>query len=264
MLDVGCWTLDVAPKASSMFPCAPAMPPESVSIVIPAYNESRRLPPTLEELMRWTAGREWPVEVLIVVEPSTDGTREIAAEAASRQPNFRMLTYEQQRGKGFAVRTGVLAATGALVFYMDCDLSVPLAEVDAFVRYFGEHPEVDVLFGNRQHAQSRITVRQSWLRQRMGQTFNAILRRLTLAGVSDTQCGFKAFRLEAARAIFERQHLDGFAFDVEVLLLAQKLGLHVADLPVEWRNSPESKVRLVHDSFQMLRDTFRIRRELNG
>lgn len=199
-----------------------------------------------------------------MVEPGTDGTREIAAEAAARQPNFRMVTYERQRGKGFAVRTGVREATGAFVFYMDCDLSVPLREVDAFVRYFTEHPEADVLLGNRQHARSNIAVRQSWLRQKMGQTFNAILRRLTLAGVHDTQCGFKAFRRGAAEAIFARQHLDGFAFDVEVLLLARELDLRVVDLPVEWRNSPESKVRLVRDSLQMLCDTLRIRRELNG
>lgn len=199
-----------------------------------------------------------------MVEPGTDGTREIAAEAAARQPNFRMVTYERQRGKGFAVRTGVREAKGALVFYMDCDLSVPLHEVAAFVRYFAEHPEADVLLGNRQHSRSNITVRQSWLRQKMGQTFNAILRRLTLAGVHDTQCGFKAFRRTAAEAIFARQHLDGFAFDVEVLLLARELGLRVADLPVEWRNSPESKVRLVRDSLQMLRDTLLIRRELSG
>ncbi len=210
------------------------------------------------------AACKWPVEVWIVVEPSTDGTREIAAAAAARQPNLHVLTYPKQRGKGCAVRTGMLAATGTIVFYMDCDLSVPLHDVESFVAYFQSHPEADVLFGNRQHAQSRITLRQSWLRQKMGQTFNAILRRLTLAGVHDTQCGFKAFRREAARAIFERQQLDGFAFDVEVLLLAQKLGLRVVDLPVEWRNSPESKVRLVHDSLQMLGDTLRIRRRLQG
>lgn len=203
-----------------------------------------------------------PVEVWIVVEPSTDGTREIAAEAAARQPNLRVIANAEHRGKGFAVRTGMQAATGAFVFFMDCDLSVPLAEVEAFLRYFEGHPEADVLFGNRQHAKSRITVQQSWLRRRMGQTFNAILRRLTLAGVHDTQCGFKAFRRAANEAIFSRQQLDGFAFDVEVLLLAQKLGLHVADLPVEWRNSPESKVHLVRDSLRMLRDTLQIRHRL--
>jgi dolichyl-phosphate beta-glucosyltransferase len=239
------------------------MPSGSVSIVIPVYNEARRLPPTLEELARWTAAAAWTVEVIVVMEPSTDGTGEIAAAAAARQPNLRLIANSEKRGKGFAVRTGMLAATGDIVFYMDCDLSVPLRDVDAFVRYLDAHAEADVIFGNRQHVQSRITVRQSWLRQRMGQIFNAILRRLTLADVADTQCGFKAFRAAAARAIFERQTLDGFAFDVEVLLLARKLGLRVVDLPVEWRNSPESKVRLVHDSLRMLLDAWRIRRSLS-
>lgn len=202
--------------------------------------------------------------MIIVVEPSTDGTGEIAAEAAARQPNLRVIRNSEHRGKGFAVRTGMLAATGELCFYMDCDLSVPLRDVEAFVRHFDSHPGDDVIFGNRQHAESHIVIRQSWLRQRMGQMFNAILRRMTLADVADTQCGFKAFRAKAAREIFTRQKLDGFAFDVEVLLLAQKLGLRVVDRPVEWRNSPESKVRLVHDSLTMLRDAWLIRRSLNS
>jgi dolichyl-phosphate beta-glucosyltransferase len=147
---------------------------------------------------------------------------------------------------------------------MDADLSVPLRDVDVFVDYFRTHPEVDVLLGNRQHPESRITIQQSWLRRRMGQTFNLILRQLALAGVQDTQCGFKAFRRAAAAAIFTRQQVDGFAFDVEVLLLARKLGLKIVDLPVEWRNSPESKVHMIRDSVRMLVDAFRIRRKLRG
>jgi dolichyl-phosphate beta-glucosyltransferase len=251
-----------------MFPGAPLssasarMSPDSVSIVIPAYNEARRLPPTLAALAEWSAGCAGPVEVWIVVEPGTDGTREIATEAAARQPNLRVIANPEHRGKGFAVRTGMRAATGSFLFYMDADLSVPLREVDTFIEYFRSHPEVDLLFGNRQHAQSRITLRQSWLRRSMGQTFNAIIQRLALTGVRDTQCGFKAFRRAAAEAIFARQEVEGFAFDVEVLLLARHLGLRVADLPVEWRNSPESKVNLVRDSLCMLQDAWRIRRRL--
>lgn len=194
-----------------------------------------------------------------MVEPGTDRTREIATEAAARQPNLRVIANEEHRGKGFAVRTGMQAATGEYVFYMDADLSVPLTDVESFVKYFEAHPEVDVLFGNRQHAQSRITLKQSWLRRSMGQAFNTVLRRLAMTGVHDTQCGFKAFRRAAAQAIFARQQIDGFAFDVEVLMLAQKLGYKVADHPVEWRNSVESKVRIVQDSLQMLRDAIRIR-----
>jgi glycosyltransferase involved in cell wall biosynthesis len=239
------------------------MSPASVSIVIPAYNEARRLPSALEQIEAWRrdgplAGRS--VEVWIVVEPSTDGTREIATAASSRQPNLHVIANAEHRGKGFAVRTGMLAATGDFIFYMDCDLSVPLREVNAFVEYFAAHPEIEVLLGNRQHAQSRITREQAWLRRRMGQAFNAILRRLSLAGFYDTQCGFKAFRRAAAQAIFSRQQIDGFAFDVEVLLLAKKLSLHIADLPVEWHNSPESKVNLIRDSLRMLRDIARVQR----
>lgn len=198
--------------------------------------------------------------MIIVVEPGTDSTREIASEAAAREPNFRMLTPAARRGKGHAVRTGVRAATGDLAFYMDADLSVPIGEVDTFVAHFRENPELDVLFGNRQHALSRITRRQSWLRDHLGQTFNVILKTLGAARARDTQCGFKAFRREAAAAIFSRQRLDGFAFDVEVLLLAERLDLRIADRPVEWINSPESKVSLLRDSTRMLWDALRVRR----
>jgi len=240
------------------------MSPDSVSIVIPAYNEARRLPPTLSALAEWRLRCTRSVDIIIVVEPGTDRTREIATAAAAGQPNLRVLSNEEHRGKGFAVRTGMRAAIGDFIFYMDADLSVPLQEVNTFLDHFDTHPDVDVLFGNRQHAQSRITKYQSWLRRHMGQMFNAILRRLAMIGVYDTQCGFKAFRRCAAESIFARQQVDGFAFDVEVLLLAQKLGFKIADLPVEWRNSPESKVRIVRDSFQMLRDALRIRWMMKG
>ena len=200
------------------------------------------------------------VEIVIVVEPGADDTRGIASSAAARESNLRVLTYPAQRGKGHAVRTGVRAARGDIIFYMDADLSVPLREIGAFVEYLRAHPDTDVLFGNRQHARSQITRHQGWLRQRLGQTFNVVLRTLGLASARDTQCGFKAFRRPAAEAIFSRQQLDGFAFDVEVLLLAERLGLRIADLPVEWVNSDESKVRLVRDSARMLFDALRVRR----
>jgi dolichyl-phosphate beta-glucosyltransferase len=257
--------LDIAPGPSSVFLSALfAMFPDSVSIVIPAYNEANRLPRTLVALADWRPSCARSVELIIVVEPGTDRTREIATEAAACQPNLHVVTYDRHHGKGFAVRTGVTAATGEFIFYMDADLSVPLGEVDAFMQYFQAHPEIDVLFGNRRHAQSRITLYQSWLRRHMGDAFNAILRRLAMAGVYDTQCGFKAFRRPAAQAIFARQQIDGFAFDVEVLLLAQKLGFQIADRPVEWRNSPESKVHIVRDSLQMLWDAIRIRRMMKS
>lgn len=218
------------------------------------------MPRALEELARFGDGLGFPFEVWVVVERGTDETLEIAAAFAERQAHFHVIDNPTQRGKGCAVRTGMLRARGEIVFYMDADLSVPLREVTAFLDYLHAHPEVDVLIGNRQHAESRITRAQSWLRRTMGQMFNRLLQTVALAPARDTQCGFKAFRRAAAQAIFSRQKLDGFAFDVEVLLLAERLGYKIADLPVEWINSPESKVRIVRDSLRMLRDAVRVRR----
>src|SRR5205085_6349578 len=153
-----------------------------------------RLPRTLEELAKFCDGLGFPFEVVIVVERGTDETLEIAAAFAARQAHFHVIDNPVQRGKGCAVRTGMLRARGEIVFYMDADLSVPLREVTAFVDHLRAHPEIDVLIGNRQHADSRITRAQSWLRRTMGQTFNRILRAVALAPARDTQCGFKAFR----------------------------------------------------------------------
>ena len=231
-----------------------------LSIVIPAYQEAGRLPATLLELAKVGGELGFPFEVWIVVERGNDETLEIAAAFAARQADFHVIDNPVQRGKGCAVRTGMLRARGVFVFYMDVDLSVPLREVKAFVEHLELHPEIDVVIGNRQHAGSRITRAQSWLRRTMGQTFNRVLQAVALAPARDTQCGFKAFRRAAAQDIFSRQKLDGFAFDVEVLLLAERLGHRIADLPVEWINSPESKVRILRDSVQMLADAVRVRR----
>ena len=233
--------------------------PPFLSIVVPAYNEAQRLPPTLAKMGEFFRDFTQTFEVLIIVEESTDGTLDIASAFAREQANFQAIDSRPRRGKGYAVRSGMLRAQGKLVFYMDADLSVPLQEVRAFLAYFAQHPEIDVLLGNRQHAQSRITRHQTRLRENFGKTFNRVLQTLRLAPFGDTQCGFKAFRRAAAHEIFSRQTLDGFAFDVEALLLAERLGYKLADLPVEWINSAESKVRLFHDSLAMLRDTFRVR-----
>ncbi len=217
------------------------------------------MPPTIDALEKYFRDFTRTYEVLIVVEESTDGTLELAREKAGQQAHFEVIDNGRKRGKGHAVRSGMLRARGEIVFFMDADLSVPLAEVTAFLRRFEEAAEVDVLIGNRQHARSRITRRQSALREGMGKIFNRVLQTMALVDLRDTQCGFKAFRREVCREVFGRQTLDGFAFDVEVLLLAERLGYVVEDLPVEWINSTESKVEILKDSWQMLRDTMRIR-----
>lgn len=238
------------------------MPEESqpyLSVVVPAYQEARRLPASLDKMAAHFSRFTFPYEVLVVVEHGSDGTLELAAARMAKQANFQVIDNGPQRGKGHAVRSGMRRARGEIVFYMDADLSVPLEEIERFLDYFGRHPSVDVVIGNRQHAGSRIEQRQTPLRQKMGQIFNHLLQSLALIGLRDTQCGFKAFRREAARVIFSRQTIEGFAFDVEILLLARGLGCRIVDLPVRWINSPESKVRIIRDSLRMLADSLGMR-----
>jgi len=231
-----------------------------VSLIIPAFNEAARLPQSLRKIVEFTGGNAFSCEVLVVVEKSTDGTLELAREIGAKQANFKIVDNEIQLGKGHAVRSGMRVATGKIQFYMDADLSVPLEDMLFFLDYFRTHPEVDVVIGNRQHKDSKILVKQPPLREKMGKAFNRIIQSLSLLDVRDTQCGFKAFRKKASHAIFYRQRLDGFAFDVEVLLLAKALGFTIVDLPVHWVNSPDSKVNIVRDSLQMFLDTVRVRR----
>lgn len=230
-----------------------------VSLIIPAYHEAQRLAASVAALRAYLTGVDWPHEILLVIERSTDGTLELARALTTGLPSFRILAHDVQRGKGHAVREGMLAARGDIAFFMDADLSTPLAEIGRFLAQLAAQPEVDVLIGNRQHAHSAILRRQSLPRRKMGETFNAILRLLAGIRVRDTQCGFKAFRRRAVDAIFPRQTLDGFAFDVEVLLLAERLGLRVEDMPVEWTNADGSKVHILRDSLRMLRDALRVR-----
>ncbi|HEX5177616.1 MAG TPA: dolichyl-phosphate beta-glucosyltransferase [Chthoniobacteraceae bacterium] len=230
-----------------------------LSLVIPAFDEARRLPPTIEALHAFSSSLPFACEIIIVIEKSRDNTLALARDLVRDRPAFTVIDNLVQRGKGFAVRTGMLRSRGEFIFYMDADLSVPLREVHPFLAYFDAHPATALIIGNRQHARSHIVRRQSWLRRSLGQCFNLFLRSAGLVTIHDTQCGFKAFRRSAADAIFNRARIDGFAFDVEVVLLAQRLGVAIADLPVEWTNSPASHVHIVRDSIRMVRDTLRAR-----
>jgi glycosyltransferase involved in cell wall biosynthesis len=235
-----------------------------LSLVIPAYNEAQRLPRNIpfvaahcRQLAPPAAG-SW--EVLVVVERSTDGTLDKARAAAEPFPEIQVIDNGPQRGKGHAVRSGMLRAKGDIVLFMDADLSTPLAEIDRFIAGFVAHPETDVLIGNRRHPGSRIGRPQGWLRRHLSSVFSRLVKARVLGGDwADTQCGFKAFRARAAREIFSRQHVDGFSFDVEVLALASALGLHVAALPVEWYDNRATRVNLWRDGWTMLRDLWRVR-----
>jgi glycosyltransferase involved in cell wall biosynthesis len=216
----------------------------SLSLVIPSRNESARLPATLRAVRAWLDAAPRDAEVIVVVEKSTDDTAEIARRQEAEDPRFRAICNPVARGKGFAVKTGMLAAEGDLVFFMDADLSVPLRFVDAFLPYF---EKADVVFGSRQHPETVIPISQPFFRVFYGRVFNMALRLCGATSFKDTQCGFKAFRRAAAREVFSRLSLDGFGFDVEAMALAEALRLRIVERPVEWSDAPGTKVRALRD-----------------
>lgn len=233
-----------------------------VTIVIPAYNEERRLPDSLRDIRAFFTKFPMQVEILVMVEKSSDRTIEVARQAVEGDIRFEIVDNQIHRGKGYAVKCGMLRARGKFVFFMDADLSTPLSEIMNFLVHFNAHPNVDLIIGSREHAKSKIIRKQSWLRRNLGRTFNRFVQGLAMRGITDTQCGFKAFRADCCHEIFSRQTTDGFAFDVEALMLAQELGYKIDVMPVQWVNSPDSKVRILIDPLKMLWDLSRMRRRV--
>lgn len=226
-----------------------------LSVVLPAFDEASRIAVSVERALGFLGRQGYSSELIVVSDGSRDGTAAIARAAGG--PRARVIELPANRGKGFAVRTGVLASEGDHVLLSDVDLSAPLEQVD---RFLARHQAgCDVLFGSRALGDSDVRVRQAWWRQSMGRVFNRIARRVAAVEMGDTQCGFKSFRRDAARAIFERARIDRYAFDVEVLWIARRLALRVEELPVTWTNDPHSKVHPVRDSARMLFDLAAIR-----
>jgi dolichyl-phosphate beta-glucosyltransferase len=237
---------------------ADGIPPEkSLSIVIPAYNEERRIGKTLSSVVAYLADRAPRFEVIVVDDGSVDATRELVGEVAAREPRVRLLALGANRGKGMAVRRGMLEARGDWLLFSDADLSTPIEEAERLAAAIGAG--ADIAIGSRSLRGARVEVHQPWCREAMGKTFNRIVRVLAVRGFVDTQCGFKCFTREAARAVFERARIDRFAFDVEALVIARRLGFRIAEVPIRWANEPNSRVAIVSDSARMLADLLRIR-----
>lgn len=228
-----------------------------LSVVIPAYNEALRLPQSLDSVLNFLRQQTYESEILVSDDGSRDQTVALAKEKLS---GFRhqILTTPQNRGKGHAVRQGMLAAEGQYILFTDADLSTPITEVPRFLQCL--QAECDVAIGSRALPDSQIEVHQNILRESMGKIFNLIAQRLAFKGIRDSQCGFKCFRKEAARRLFAEQKLDGFSFDVEIVYLAQKQGYRILELPVIWRNSPQSRVQVFSDPLKMFWDVLKIRR----
>jgi len=231
-----------------------------VSIVVPAYAEERRIGRCVKELRQLASEFPRLAEVIVVVEPSGDRTADVARQAAEGDALFRIVENPEHRGKGYAVRRGMLEASGEFIFFMDTDLSVPLRYVAPFVAHLDAHPRTAGAIGNRRHSASLITRHQNFLRERAGRLFNIFVRALGLSVSMDTQCGFKVFRGTNAKEIFSKAQIDGFAFDTEILLLARKLRMSIDELPVEWVNDEDTKFRPIRDGLQSFRDLLRVRR----
>lgn len=229
-----------------------------LSVVIPAFNERARITMTLSRTLDFLAQHHPNSEILVVDDGSHDDTTQLVEDFAAKDARVRLIRQPQNRGKGAAVRRGVLASRGRFVLFMDADLSTPIEEVDKLLVYAREG--ADVVIGSRGLAESDIRIHQPWPREVMGRIFNMLVRRIAMLGFKDTQCGFKLFTRAAADAVFARQTLDGFAFDVELLLIARDdLGYRIREVPVVWMHAPNSKVSPVRDAQKMLRDVIELR-----
>jgi len=229
-----------------------------LSIVVPAYNEETRLGASLKRMLAYFDAQGYPFEILVVDDGSTDGTARVVEQIAAHRPQVRLLSYAANRGKGYAVRYGMLRAQGTRILFSDADLATPIEEVEKLSARLDEG--YDIAIGSRDVPGSQLLKRQSILRETGGRLFNKMVQLLAVPGIHDTQCGFKLFTQTAARAVFSRCQVDHFAFDVEALYLAIRLcGYRVAEVPVRWAHQEGSKVRFLRDAWRMLKTLFKIR-----
>ncbi|MHB8526501.1 MAG: dolichyl-phosphate beta-glucosyltransferase [Candidatus Acidiferrales bacterium] len=231
-------------------------PPLDLSIVIPAYNEERRLPRTLERVREYLRSAHPSCEVIVVDDGSTDGTATAVARLQNEMPELRLLSNGQNRGKGYSVRRGILEACSRIALFTDADLSAPIEEAEKLLAALGA---ADIAIGSRALDRSLISVHQSRARERAGILFNWMVRVFTGLRFQDTQCGFKAFAMPECRIIFEQQKIEDFGFDPEILFLAHRHGLRTVEVPVRWAHDPGTKLHVVRDSVKMFLDLLRIR-----
>ncbi len=227
-----------------------------LSIVVPAYNEESRIGDTLDFIHAYLQNEEFNSEVIVVSDGSTDETCTVVKEIAATRSYLRLIDLGVNKGKGAAVRTGVLASQGAYVLFTDADNSTPIEEVSKF---WEAKKASDILIGSRYLENSNVVVSQPWYRVMIGRSANFLIQLFLVDGVRDTQCGFKLLNAQAAHDIFSRMKVDGFGFDMELLALAELLGYSILELPVSWYNSADSRVRPVKDALRTLGDLITIK-----
>ncbi len=231
------------------------MPKTHLSIIIPAFNEEKRIVPTLEKVMAHLSGQPFSWEALVVDDGSTDATASLVEGFAESHDHVRLISLSH-RGKGWSVRRGMLEASGRYRFFCDADLSMPIEQLPRFLPPSSQG--FDIAIASRQVAGAR-RFNEPRPRYMMSRVFNRIARLLAVRGLSDTQCGFKCFRGEVAQELFSLQRIDGFSFDVEILFLAQLKGLRIQEVPIDWYYRGESKVQRLRDALLMVKDILSIR-----
>ncbi len=227
------------------------------SIVIPAYNEGQRLAPTLETVLAYVHQQGWDAEVIVVNDGSRDNTAEIVRSFAAKDPMLRLVENPGNRGKGYAVRNGILNARGEIVLFSDADLSSPIEEMPKLLQAL--EAGADIAIGSRWLKAELQTTRQSLHRQLFGRIFNGLNRVILGLGFADTQCGFKAFTRRAAQRILPLQRIERWGFDPEILFLARKFGFRVVEVPVRWGHVGGTRINPLIDGARMFQEMLRIR-----
>lgn len=227
------------------------------SIVIPAYNESRRLPATLRSVVDCIRANKWRAEVIVVNDGSTDSTPDVVREFARQAPEVRLIENPGNHGKGYSVRNGMLQALGDVVMFTDSDLSAPIEEAERL--FHAIDMGADIAIGSRWLEKSRQTQRQPLYRQFFGRCFNAVTRAVMGLHFADTQCGFKAFTRAAAQTVFQLQTIERWGFDPEILYIALKRGYNVVEVPVSWAHDERSRISYLKDGTKMLEELALIR-----
>jgi glycosyltransferase involved in cell wall biosynthesis len=229
----------------------------SYSIVIPAYNESARIPATLEDVVACVRERDWTAEVIVVNDGSTDATADVVRGFARNAPEVRLIDNPGNRGKGFSVRTGMLQALGEVVMFTDADLSSPIEEAERLFAAIASG--ADIAIGSRWLGTSRQTHRQPLYRQFFGRCFNAATRAVMGLPFADTQCGFKAFTRHAAQTVFQLQTIERWGFDPEILFIALKRGFNIVEVPVSWGHDARTRMSYLKDGAQMMEELATVR-----
>lgn len=226
-------------------------------MIVPAYNEADRIVPTLTRMVEYFGAAPYTWSILVVSDGSTDSTGAQVRSFAEKDSRVALAEYQPNRGKGYAVRTGMLQASASWKLLSDADLATPIEEVEKLFAAVGN--ETPIAIGSRPLRESNLEIRQPFYREWLGRSFNFAVQTLGIRGIQDTQCGFKLFRGDVAEELFRRVKLDGFGYDFEALMIARDLGYRITEIPIRWRHQEGSKVRLVRDGTRMLRDLMKLR-----